>query len=346
MDLTGSDIANVIYGNNGVNILRGQGGNDTLAGFGGNDFLVGGTGTDLMIGGTGDDTFYVDDASDSINEQAGEGNDRVAASVSYVLSNDAHIELLEAVNLGATNAMDLTGSDSANTITGNDGANVLRGQGGADILNGAGGDDFLVGGTGTDTMAGGTGTDTFYVDDAGDIVVELSGQGNNDRVATSVSYALAANADIERLEAVTLTATNAMDLTGSNSANVILGNDGANVIDGKGGGDALQGFGGADTFAFTTALDGGNFDTVIGFVTGSDKILLENAIFTGLAGGALDANAFRLGSSAQDADDRIVYNSATGQLFYDADGNGATAAVLFATLNGAPALVANDFTII
>ena len=346
MDLTAGDIANTVFGNNGVNILRGQGGNDTLAGFGGNDFLVGGTGTDLMIGGTGDDTFYVDDASDSINEQAGEGNDRVAASVSYVLSNDAHIELLEAVNLGATNAMDLTGSDSANTITGNDGANVLRGQGGADILNGAGGDDFLVGGTGTDTMAGGTGNDTYYVDDASDIVFELVFQGSGDRVATSVSYALSANADIEQLEAVNLTATNAMDLTGSNVANVILGNNGANVIDGKGGGDALNGFGGADSFAFTTALEGGNFDTVFGFVSGSDRILLDNAIFAGLADGALNPNAFKVGSQANEADDRIVYNSATGQLFYDADGNGAGAALLFATLNGAPALVVGDFTVI
>ena len=98
----------------------------------------------------GVETFYGDDASDSINEQAGEGNDRIAASVSYVLSNDAHIELLEAVNLTATDAFDLTGSDSANIVSGNNGVNVLKGQGGNDSLQGAGGDDFLVGGTGTD----------------------------------------------------------------------------------------------------------------------------------------------------------------------------------------------------
>jgi serralysin len=53
-----------------------------------------------------------------------------------------------------------------------------------------------------------------------------------------------------------------------------------------------------------------------------------------------------MGSAAGDADDRVVYNNATGQLFYDADGNGAGAAVLFATLQGHPALAASDFTVI
>src|SRR5207237_1668168 len=65
LDLTGSAIANVIYGNDGQNILRGEAGNDELRGFGGSDFLVGGPGTDLMVGGNGNDTFYVDDASDA-----------------------------------------------------------------------------------------------------------------------------------------------------------------------------------------------------------------------------------------------------------------------------------------
>ena len=73
--------------------------------------------------------------------------------------------------------------------------------------------------------------------------------------------------------------------------------------------------------------------------------MLDDAIFTGLALGALPAGAFRTGTSAQDADDRIIYDPATGNLFFDADGNGGGAAMQFATLQGAPALAASDFIV-
>ena len=91
------------------------------------------------------------------------------------------------------------------------------------------------------------------------------------------------------------------------SATRIFGNAGANVLDGKGGNDALVGCGGADFFAFTTALGAGNVDTIVDFVAGTDKIGLDDAIFTGI-GGTLNANAFVIGAAAADIDDRIVYN--------------------------------------
>ena len=70
-------------------------------------------------------------------------------------------------------------------------------------------------------------------------------------------------------------------------------------------------------------------------------------MFTAIGGlGALNANAFFAGTAAHDADDRIIYNSATGQLFYDADGNGAGAAVLFATLQAGTVLAVSDFQVI
>jgi Ca2+-binding RTX toxin-like protein len=345
LELTGNEFANTILGNNGLNFLRGDAGNDVLHGFGGTDFLIGGTGADLMSGGLGNDTFYVDDAGDVAFEAAGQGIDRIAASVSYALSNGSEIELLEAVNLTATDAFDLTGSDSANTISGNYGANILRGEGGNDVLRGHAGDDFLVGGAGADTMVGGAGNDTHYVDNAGDVVSELAGEGI-DRVAASASFALSNNSEVESLEAVTRAATDAMDLAGSDTANAILGNDGVNALDGKGGNDVLWGFGGADTFAFTTALAAGNVDRIADFVSGTDRIALDDAVFAGLAPGALAAGAFVTGTQAGDADDRIVYNSATGELFFDADGNGAGAAILFAVLDGHPPLAASDFTVI
>ena len=86
--------------------------------------------------------------------------------------------------------------------------------------------------------------------------------------------------------------------------------------------------------------------TIVDFAAGTDKIALDDAVFTGLGLGALTASAFVTGTAAGDADDRIIYDSATGQLYFDADGNGAGAAILFATLQGAPALTASDFLVI
>ena len=104
---------------------------------------------------------------------------------------------------------------------------------------------------------------------------------------------------------------------------------------------------GADTFAFTTALGGGNVDTIADFASGSDKIALDDAIFTGIGGpGALNPNAFFAGTAAHDADDRIIYDRPPAQLFYDADGNGAGAAVQFATFAGSVALGTADFLVI
>ena len=203
----------------------------------------------------------------------------------------------------------------------------------------------LVGGADADTMDGGTGSDTFYVDNAGDVVIDAVGPGT-DRVAASVSYTLTADADIEVFEAITLSATDALNLIGNGFGQTIVGNNGANTIDGKGAADLLAGLGGADIFAFTSALGGSNVDTIADFSAADDTIALDDAVFTGLAPGALAAGAFVTGTQAGDADDRIIYNAATGALYFDADGNGAGAQVLFAVLQNHATLTASDFTVI
>jgi len=249
----------------------------------------------------------------------------VLASTSYTLSAGAEVEKLTTTDNFGTAAINLTGNALDQAIYGNDGVNVLTGGGGSDDLIGLGGNDW------------------YYVDSASDHVFESAG-GGSDRVLASTSYTLAAGAEVEKLTTTDNFGTGAIDLTGNGAGQAIYGNDGANVLDGKGGIDDLIGAGGADIFAFTTAIGPGtgNVDTIHDFVSGVDRISLDDAVFTAIAPGTLSASAFVLGTAAQDADDRILYDAGSGHLLYDADGSGAGTALLFATLTGGPAIVAAD----
>src|SRR5207244_1644515 len=116
-----------------------------------------------------------------------------------------------------------------------------------DLLLGTAGDDVLNGGTGADAMIGRTGNDWYYVDNAGDIVVEQTGEGS-DRVFASASYTLAAGQSVELLTTDFNAGTSAINLTGNELANVIIGNDGTNTLDGGGGADVLIGRAGDDFY--------------------------------------------------------------------------------------------------
>jgi Ca2+-binding RTX toxin-like protein len=129
----------------------------------------------------------------------------------------------------------------------------------------------------------------------------------------------------------------------------LQGGEGNDTLYGGKDNDTLQGGNGADSFVFDTALASAGIDTITDFVSGTDKIVLENAIFTTLGAGALSAGAFEVGAAAASASARIVYNQTTGALFYDADGNGAGAAVQIAIIGVTathPTLTAGDFTVI
>ena len=78
----------------------------------------------------------------------------------------------------------------------------------------------------------------------------------------------------------------------------------------------------------------------------SDTIMLDDAIFSSLGLGNISAGELVIGAAAQDANDRIIYNSGTGALFYDADGNGGSAAIQFATLSTGLALTNLDFLVV
>ncbi len=330
--LSGRGGDDYLNGGDGDDTLKGDEGNDRLEGGTGNDRLESGEGIDTLTGGAGNDTYVVRNAASVIVESAGNGtSDAVAVSVSFTLAADDNIEQLQTTSSVATSAINLTGNALAQRIIGNAGANVLSDGGGA----------------GADTMTGSGGNDTYIVRNAGTEIVEGLGQGTADRVAAGVSFTLASDDNIEAMRTTSMTGTTAINLTGNGIAQTIEGNDGANRLNGHGGTDVLTGRGGADTFVFSTALGATNIDTITDFNVAADTIELQNTFFAGLANGTLTADAFRLNATglAEQASDRIIYDSATGNLYFDADGNGAGGRVQFVVLDDGLALTNLDFMV-
>jgi Ca2+-binding RTX toxin-like protein len=213
---TGNALANVITGGSGSDTLDGAGGADTLS------------------GGAGDDRYVVDNSGDTIIEAAGGGTDTVASSVSYTLG--AETENLELSGAGTSG----TGNALANTLTGSAGGQALAGLEGNDTLDG---------GAGADTMTGGAGDDTYYIDDAGDVVVEDAG-GGTDTIVTAFDIAsLAAN-----IENVRLTGA-AHSVVGNAANNRLSSGSGNDTLDGGDGDDLELGGDGHDTLVSRSGID-------------------------------------------------------------------------------------------
>jgi Ca2+-binding RTX toxin-like protein len=333
-NITGSNYADNLTGNSGRNVLNGGAGNDTLNG---------GTGADLMIGGDGSDLYYVDNVGDIVTETnaiaSTGGTDTVYSSLSaYTLT--ANVENGRILSTGSAN---LTGNDLNNLIYAGAGINQIDGGSGTDTVSYA--------------YATTTGTAGVTLNLA---IVNPSGQST----ASGIS-----GADLVK---------NIENITGSIYADYLTGNSGDNVLNGGAGNDTLNGDDGNDTlnggagndliigglgndflsggagldiFVFNTALNSStNMDTITDFSVVDDQIQLANIIFNQLITGGLNADNFRASTdgTAADADDYVLYNTTTGVLSYDTDGNGAGAAVEIATVGVSthPTLTSADFIVI
>jgi Ca2+-binding RTX toxin-like protein len=213
---------------------------NTLYGNSGNDWLDGGTGGDEMRGGAGNDIYFVDDVGDRVIEDPNQGTDTVLTYIDYGLP--ANIEI---GGVWTTAGAKLTGNTLDNTLYGNIG------------------NDWIDGSSGADEMRGGAGNDIYFVDNAGDRVIEDANKGT-DTLLTYVDAILPQNIEIGGVWSTTGRA-----LVGNSLDNVLYGNSGNDRLIGGAGADTLYGGGGSDAFVFQ---DGYGSDLVADFETGLDKV--------------------------------------------------------------------------
>jgi serralysin len=339
--LYGNAIDNTLNGGAGNDILIGYDGDDTLDGGSGANVLAGGNGNDTLIvtasgnelsGGAGNDTYILASRSDTIVEAVGGGTDEVrTANAIYDLNSALNVENLtftdNTSHAGVGNAL-------ANTLVGGTGADELQGRDGADILRGGSG--------AANTLLGGDGDDLYFVTAAGDTIIELSNQGTDTIQTVLSTFTMRDNTEI--LQFVGVGNFSGVGSAGANTmiagvgADFLNGNDGADILIGGSGADLLIGGSGADQFRYMGGESG--YDRILDFTPGTDKIALSNLGFAHTATIAFIATGAPVATTANST---FLYDVNSGILSYDADGNGAGAAVQLAQLNTGLTLTTGDF---
>jgi Ca2+-binding RTX toxin-like protein/subtilisin-like proprotein convertase family protein len=310
INLSGNDLDNALVGNDEVNELSGGLGRDYLFANAGDDILDGGAGIDRLVGGLGNDTYYVDSKADSIIEFGNEGVDTVFTTSSYTLSSNVE-------NLTATGIENVTlgGNSLDNHIIGNTGDNVLAG------------------GIGSDILEGGLGDDIYVLSDDLDVIIDT---GGSDTIRSSQNIEL--RDDIENAQLVGIADTYAL---GNELDNILQGNLGDNILDGGLGIDRLFGDEGADQFIISSNGDDVSSDEVLDFMSGTDLLVIDLASFGfdaeqlgETAAGIVSVDNFvsGAGATALDENDYFIYDTTTGTLYYDEDGNGEGEAIEIAKI--------------
>ena len=320
-----SGIENII-GSSYADKLTGDAASNSIAAGSGNDVIDGGMGAmfDVIDGGAGADTVSFASLR--------------STSTMGVTLNLALVQTSGSAK-GYTLASGLSGTDwikGIENIIGSSYADKLAGDATTNRIAAGSGNDVIDGGTGAavDVIDGGAGTDTVSFASLRSsstmgvtlnlAVVQTGGSAKGYALASGLS-----GADwIKGIE----------NITGSSYDDNLTGDSAANTLKGGLGNDVLTGGGGKDCFDFTSALSTlTNVDTITDFTIGSDKIRLDNSIMNKLqtTAGMLSKASYWEGAGitkGHDADDRILYDTASGKLYYDADGSGSIAAVQIALI--------------
>ena len=357
--------------------MTGTAGNDTITlwtdgtfadGGAGDDIITDqGAGTNVLRGGSGNDMITF--SSNSTNTIEGGSGDDLIKIDTYYTSN---------LDYGNTFSGG-TGNDRIEAGGGADTYLFNRGDG-QDTIN-----DFGInwgyGSVGTDKIVFGTGIalSDLTASRVGDHLVlkinDPANPGATDQITIENWFSnsgyqienfsfnngttLTANQLLAQLPVQSIGTTGNDTLSGYDGVDHMdggAGNDtllayaGNDRLNGNLGNDVLTGGAGNDTFVFNTLLNAAtNKDTITDFTPGQDKIELSRAIFSALpAEGTLASFAYLASPSGAAADENhhILYNTTSGALLYDADGNGQGVAIEFATLTNKPVIKADDFIIV
>ncbi|MFN6525708.1 calcium-binding protein [Nostoc sp. ChiSLP03a] len=186
---------------------------------------------------------------------------------------------------------------------------------------------------GNDTIDGGKGDDVLFAD----YTYTNHGIKTNFNAATNTG---SITADIN---SVSYKNIERLDITGTAHDDNIVGNSGNDTLSGQyGGNDTLTGGNGTDTFTVYSYTKG--VDTIYDFNATNELIQLSAYGFGSRSIGSLSASQFTIGTSATTSEERFIYNSATGALFFDQDGSASGfTQVQFAQLSAGLSLTNNNF---
>jgi Ca2+-binding RTX toxin-like protein len=318
-NLIGGQSYDFLVGSFYANRIEGGAGNDVIYSINGDDTLMGGQGADWLYGGDNTDTADYSSSTASVVSELWRNS----------TSNDG---------FGTVDTL-----DSIENLIGGSANDTLVGDFYANRIDAGAGDDKLYGLSGADTLNGGLGIDTAdYSASTATVVADLRSTTSNDGFGSADTLISIEN------------------LIGGSAADYLVGDVVANKLEGNAGNDYLYGLDGNDTLIGglgNDSLNGGlgndvivfnetglsNYDTINDFVSGQDKIYLFGATFSPALSAGIYFDVFITGTTAIDTNDYLIYNQATGNLFFDADGSLAGAQQLIAHLTPNTTLLQSDF---
>jgi len=349
----------------------------------GNDFLKDTSGSNLLYGGSGSDQLYVTGSSNGNLLDGGSGNDNIfvdQGSHSNIINGESGDDDIFLMITWGNNIVYGGSGDDQITLYATTGNDTINGGEGNDhiTLKDSSGDHQINGGDGNDTIyafqsqnnnvfLGGNGSDVIILDGIGTTLQSVNGgnaldslvlravytqaplsmQINPNGTAGSINSGTHQIVTFKNIETLYLNGTNFDDtISGGNGNDTLAGGNGNDHLTGGKGSDTLAGNDGIDTFAFNGFSQG--IDVISDFTVASDIISISATGFGGgLIAGSLGADQFVVGSAAATADERFIYNDATGSLYFDQDGNANEfAQIELVGLATGLALTSNDFVVV